>query len=312
MNMDVDPIIIVHGGAGWRRIEDESKQIILDHIKKAVDIGWKILLDGGSAVDAVTEAISYMEDSGYFNAGLGSCLNISGVREMDAGIMDGYLYRAGAVASVKYPKNPIKLARYIMENLDHIILCCKEADRLAEKIGLSKISNPPQRILDRYNKLIRDEDYLRRFPKNARIFNLFYNALDTVGAVALDSRGRISAGSSTGGIWLKIPGRIGDSPIPGAGFYADEYIGISSTGFGEHIIYSMPGVILREYIELGYNVRKGLDRLFKFLKTRFGLDNMGLIGLTGDGEIIYKFDTVRMLVGYRTRDKSFINFVERD
>ena len=305
------PAIILHGGAGSWRIDKKRIEKGLKEIRIALYRGWNILENGGSAVDSVVEALKYMEDTGVFNAGIGSCLNLLGYREMDAGIMDGYNNIIGAVANVKYPRHPIELARYVMEHTDHLILGGDGADLLAEKLRLDKMPDPPEYIVERYRKIKSDVEklYGERFGRNLKIFRLFETG-DTIGAVAIDREGRIASAVSTGGIWLKLPGRIGDSPIPGAGFYATKNFGIASTGYGETIIEMMPGVKIEYMMNSGMAFKEAIAEIFKRLERRNMRDNMGLIGLDSHGNIEFMFDTSRMMVAYKNIEVEKIALME--
>lgn len=307
------PALILHGGAGSWRVSEERIKKGLKDIREALMRGWKILVEGGSSIDSVVEALKYMEDSGSFNAGLGSCLNIVGDREMDAGIMDGERFLVGAVANVKYPKNPIELAKFVMEKTNHVILGGEGADLLARKIGLERIPEPPEYIMERYYKVKKEmKKYLGdRFKQNIEIFRLLEIG-DTIGGVAIDLNGKIAAAVSTGGIWLKLPGRIGDSPIPGAGFYTTRRFGVAATGYGETIIETMPGIKISYLITYGYTLENALDIVFQELNDRGIKESMGLIGIDSDGKIVYKFDTRRMMIAYKNPVEEKVELLEKD
>lgn len=198
--------LVVHGGAG--DIPEDTLKIYQKNLKGIWEIGNKLLEDGWDSLSVVEKTIILMEDSGVFDAGMGSFPNREGYVEMDASIMtsDG---RAGAVGGVRTVRNPIKLARLVMEETPHVMLVGEGAEKFAEKYNL-----PPFRLRESSRRV----------------------SLDTVGAVAMDKRGIISAGTSTGGVKGKLPGRVGDSPIISAGTYASFWGGISATGLGEDII----------------------------------------------------------------------------
>ncbi|MEX2701693.1 MAG: isoaspartyl peptidase/L-asparaginase, partial [Candidatus Baldrarchaeota archaeon] len=224
------PIILVHGGA-WN-IPDE---LVEDHIKgveNAANIGWEILRNGGSALDAVEEAVKAMEDDPTFDAGKGSFLNEEGFVELDAIIMDGATLDVGAVAAVRNIKNPVVLARKVMELTEHVLLVGEGANRFAKKIGMKTVDLSElvlEREIERWKKFkegkISIEKLFEQTPKG------------TVGAVALDKHGNFAAATSTGGVAGKMVGRVGDTPIVGCGAYADNNYGaVSSTGHGEKIM----------------------------------------------------------------------------
>ena len=212
--------IIVHGGAG--NIPSERYDLVQEGCKEAAAAGWEILATGGTALDAVEAAVRVMEDNPAFNAGRGSVLNAAGKVEMDAGLMDGASGKAGAVTLIRHIQHPISLARAVMEQTQHLILGGEGAEQFAQEMGFEFVPN------DFFITSYRLEQYRER---------LAASSADTVGAVALDMAGHVAAANSTGGVSFKRPGRIGDSPIPGAGFYADDRFGaVATTGQGEHII----------------------------------------------------------------------------
>jgi beta-aspartyl-peptidase (threonine type) len=208
------PSIIVHGGAG--PIKDNSLAARLEGCKAAALAGWAILQQGGAALDAVEAAVVGLEDNPLFNAGTGSTLNSLGKIEMDAAIMEGHSLRAGAVAAVSGVKNPINLARRALEDGRHILLAGEGALLFARQIGFPECA--PE-------SLIVESEKKRWQSKHG-----------TVGAVAFDSAGRLAVATSTGGIFNKLPGRVGDSPLIGCGTYADDYGAASCTGQGEAIM----------------------------------------------------------------------------
>ena len=208
------PSIIVHGGAG--PIKDDSLAARLEGCKAAALAGWAILQQGGAALDAVEAAVVGLEDNPLFNAGTGSTLNSLGKVEMDAAIMEGHSLRAGAVAAVSGVKNPIKLARRVLEDGRHILLAGEGALLFARQIGFPECT--PESLLVESEK------------------KRWQSKHGTVGAVAFDSAGRLAVATSTGGIFNKLPGRVGDSPLIGCGTYADNYGAASCTGQGEAIM----------------------------------------------------------------------------
>jgi beta-aspartyl-peptidase (threonine type) len=212
--MSFTPAIIVHGGAG--PIKDDSLPARLDGCKAAALAGWAILQQGGAALDAVEAAVVVLEDNPLFNAGTGSTLNSLGKIEMDAAIMESDSLRAGAVAAVSGIKNPIQLARRVMEDGRHVLLAGEGALLFARQIGLPECA-PESLIVERETK--------RWESKHG-----------TVGCVAFDSNGKLAVATSTGGIFDKLPGRVGDSPLIGCGTYADAYGAASCTGQGEAIM----------------------------------------------------------------------------
>ncbi len=258
------------------------------------------------------EAVAYMEDSGSFNAGLGSILSINGIREMDAGVMDGYSMRIGAVAATRYPKNPVRLAKVILEKTDHVILAGSGADFLAERMGLEKMPPPSNDIIRRYNELI--EKYkkgeITYFKGNIELAKEL-GLLDTVGAVALDQDGRLASAVSTGGVWLKLPGRVGDSPIPGAGFWADDLVAVAATGLGEVIIRSMPSIRLSILVHQGYSISKSGELILDYVTRMCGLNTIGFIAVDRNGEEYIGFNTEHMMIAYGSFDKKYAKLLSR-
>jgi beta-aspartyl-peptidase (threonine type) len=230
------PIIIVHGGAGnWPRNKHARA---LNGVRQAVENGFSILQENGYALDAVEQAIMTLENNPIFNAGTGSTMNLAGKIENDASIMDGTTLECGAVALVNGIKNPIKLARLIMEKTDHVLLAGKTARILANEFALEKADLRTSERLSiwRREKRTFEKGRSRTFERNSvlRASGVLGEIVDTVGALALDSHGRIAAGASTGGMTLKLPGRIGDTAVIGAGVYADNRLGAATaTGIGE-------------------------------------------------------------------------------
>jgi beta-aspartyl-peptidase (threonine type) len=227
--------IIVHGGAGfWRR--DIRRGLV--GVSAAASAGVKILQRRGSALDAVESAVLVMEDKPVFNAGKGSSLTAAGTVEMDAAIMDGRDLSAGAVALLHRVKNPIRLARIVMEKTDHVLLAGEKAEELAKAFSLP-LANPMtayrRRLLSELKKGGLDPRS-RWIKKNPKLLVKHPELLrkDTVGAVALDGEGNFAAAASTGGPTMKIPGRIGDTPQIGSGLYSDNIAGAATaTGLGE-------------------------------------------------------------------------------
>jgi len=211
-------VIVVHGGAG--RVPEEDEEERWEGCRRAALAGWRRLLQGGSALDAVEEAVAFLEDHPLFNAGRGSVLNAVGEVEMDASLMDGGRLHAGAVGAVRNLRNPIRLARRVLDDGRHILLVAEGADRFARDIGISGCSG---------EELITERQRMR--------WEAMTDSPGTVGAVAVDGAGGIAAATSTGGLLRKRPGRVGDSALIGAGTYADHLLGAASvTGHGEAIM----------------------------------------------------------------------------
>jgi beta-aspartyl-peptidase (threonine type) len=263
-------------------------------LSETLKIGEEILKNGGSSLDAVEACIKFMEDSPLFNAGKGAVFNYEGKNELDACIMDGKTRQAGAVANVTIVKNPITAARRVMTQTKHVLLCASGADQFAREQGL-EIVDPSYFRTDKEWEL-----YQKMKGKSSSIDRTKYG---TVGAVALDTNGNLAAGTSTGGLRNKKYGRIGDSPIVGAGTYANnKTCAISATGIGEFFIRNVVAydiAALMEYSDL--SLKKAADKVVKSkLKSQEGWG--GVIGIDKDGNIIVSYNNYGMRRGYLTSD----------
>uniref|UniRef100_A0A5F9CH61 Isoaspartyl peptidase/L-asparaginase n=1 Tax=Oryctolagus cuniculus TaxID=9986 RepID=A0A5F9CH61_RABIT len=226
----MNPVVVVHGG-GAGNISKERKERVRQGIVKAASEGYAVLKAGGSAVDAVEEAVAVLEDDPEFNAGHGSVLNVNGEVEMDASIMDGKDLSTGAVSAVRCIANPVKLARLVMEKTPHCFLTDQGAAQFAAEMGIPEI--PGEKLVTERNKKRLEKE---KHEKAAQKPDCQKN-LGTVGAVALDCKGNVAYATSTGGTINKLVGRVGDSPCVGSGGYADNSIGaVSTTGHGESIL----------------------------------------------------------------------------
>jgi len=287
------PVIVVHGGA-WE-IPDEETQAHLDGVQNALEEAWEILKYGGRSIDAVEQAVSVMEDDPAFDAGKGSILNTDGSVEMDASIMDGHSMDAGAVAALRNFPNPVKVARCVLERSDHILLAGSGCDAFARKHGFHPVPIRDlltDRELRRLESLMGDEDF--------KTEHAFGKKRGTVGAVALDIRGHIAAATSTGGTPKKIPGRVGDTPIIGAGTYAENGVGgISCTGWGEAILKFMLAKETAELMRSGKGAQSAADQAIKTFGKRIeGLG--GLICIDHSGHVGISYNTPKMARGTMT------------
>ena len=278
------PVIVIHGGAGWSKGKNKQEQdAIKMGLKEALDRGFHVLESGGSSLDAVEIAISALEDNPLFNAGRGSVYTKDEKQEMDASIMSGKDQDAGAVASVSRVKNPIKLARYIMEHTKHVLMAGQGAEKIAKQGKLELV----------------DPSYFYSEEKLKRVRKQKAKEIGTVGALAMDKSGNITAGTSTGGMTNKLPGRIGDSPIIGAGTWAQNNVcGVSGTGHGEYFIrYNVAREICARMEYLGLSVGEAASQVIGQLTT-MGV-NGGVIVLDKNGEISMEFNTDGMARAYR-------------
>lgn len=280
----------VHGGA-WN-IPEELLDAHRQGCLQALTIGWNILRGSGSAVDAVEHAIMALEDDPVFDAGTGSHLNALGEIELDASIMNGTTFRCGAVAAVQNIRNPIRLARTVMDKSEHILLVGKGAQRFALEHGIPQCKQDDLlvgRELERWKELQRGKHFSTKEPFRKKTVS------DTVGAVALDRNGVICAGTSTGGTQNKYPGRVGDSPLIGCGTYADSSVGgVSTTGWGEAMIKV---VMAKTVIDLmdrnGGDPQAAAQQAIDILKQKADGDG-GVIALTPQGAFGVAFNTPRM------------------
>jgi beta-aspartyl-peptidase (threonine type) len=283
----VKPVIVVHGGA-WG-IPDRLVDANLKGVEKSTKAGWKLLEEGGSALDAVVAAVNVLEDDPTFDAGIGSVLTEDGTIEMDALIMDGSKLGAGAVAGVRDVRYPIRLARKVMEETPHIMMIGEGANRVATEFGLERITQ---------DELVTEEAKLefKEWSKKAEFGSSFGH--ETVGAVALDAEGNIAAATSTGGVTGKRVGRIGDVPLIGSGGYADSRVGgVSTTGHGESIMKVNLARLVLNYVEAGMGIQEAADKALGYMSVRVK-GNGGLIAIDSEGNIGAAFTTKRMVWAY--------------
>jgi beta-aspartyl-peptidase (threonine type) len=298
----MQPAIIVHGGA-WD-IPVELHEAHRQGTFRAAEAGWAVLAAGGVAMDAVEAAIVIMEDDETFDAGRGSFLNAEGQVELDAGCMDGRELQVGAVASVQFIRNPIRLARAVMEKSEHVLLVAQGAQRFAHRMGfapceLTDLAVP--REFERWQRLLYDRTFSAR-QSFAHATGAAARAGDTVGCVALDQMGHVAAGTSTGGTPNKMPGRVGDVPMVGSGFYADdEYGGASSTGWGESIAkVLLARLALHCLQELGDPHAAAQAAIEVLAGKVIGLG--GIILLSPEGKPGWHFNTPHMAYAYRVAE----------
>jgi L-asparaginase / beta-aspartyl-peptidase len=314
------PSLIVHGGA-WD-IPDEAMEACNSGCRRALEAGWLVLSRGGAALDAVEAAIVVLEDDPVFDAGFGSHLNLDGRVECDAIVMNGANLRAGAVAALERIRNPIRLARAVLEHCPHMMLVGQGAERFAKDNGIA-LCDPEELISDAEREAWRacSQD------KHAAAHHRGHEQ-GTVGAVALDSHGNLFAATSTGGTCCKLPGRVGDSPLIGCGCYADSTAGgVSCTGYGEAIMKIVMAKTATDLLRTGSNAyclsessrdssrpashTSAADsamlaaREAVHLLARRTHATGGLILLDGEGNPGFAFNTPRMAYGYVAPDGSF-------
>jgi len=289
--------IAIHGGAGVidpAKMTPERAASYRAGLAAALDAGYAILERGGSSLDAVTAAVRTLEDDPQFNAGRGAVLNHEGDAELDAAIMDGHGARAGAVAGVRHVKNPVELARLVMEKSPHVLLVAEGAEEFALEQGMVLVP----RDYFRTEARIRELDEARREAGQVRA--AAPGASGTVGAVALDGAGHLAAATSTGGITNKHRGRVGDSPIIGAGTYADDgSCAVSGTGQGEFFIrqvvaFDICALVQYRHLTLAQAVRELIHE-----KLRRSGGEGGVIAVDRSGNIAMDFNSVGMFRGAR-------------
>ena len=271
--------IAIHGGAGvMRNIPAARRRLYIAALGRAVDAGYRVLIEGGSSLDAVTAAVVALEDDALFNAGRGAVYNAEGRHELDASIMDGATLRAGAVAAVSRIRNPVLAARAVMEKSAHVLLAGRGAEHFAGAQGL---------------RLAR-KSYFHTPERLAALKKGLKRHHGTVGAVALDRHGDLAAATSTGGYTGKLPGRVGDSPIIGAGTYADNATcAVSGTGWGEGFIRVALAHEVAARMRLRNETVIQASRKALSLVARIGGDG-GLVALDRRGNVAMPFNSEGM------------------
>ena len=290
----IKPVLVIHGGAGSierKYFTDEQITEYENALEKALNVGYKILEDGGTALLAVERTINYLEDNPLFNAGKGSVLNSVGEVENDASIMDGSTLNAGAVAGLQNVKNPISLARMVKDSTAHVMLSGIGAFEFAQNMGVQIV----------------DQEYFMTERRRAQRQKILDKKHGTVGCVALDKNGNIAAGTSTGGMSNKKYGRIGDSPIIGAGTYANSnFAGVSCTGHGEYFIKNAVAydvIAMMNY--KGVSVNEAAQTIVQD-KLKKQNATGGLIALDTLGNVVMEFNTSGMFRGFMNKDTSVV------
>ena len=283
--------IVFHCGAGYidPGIEESKKEVYFNSLTNALNIGKKILEDGGSSLDAVEQVIRFLEDDSLFNAGRGAVFTSAGTVELDASIMSGKDLSTGAVAGVKTIKNPISLARLVMEKTPHVLFAGPGADELGKQLGVETVDQEYFFVHERYQELKKQ---------------LKEKSGGTVGCVAIDNYGNIAAGTSTGGRTGKMPGRVGDSPLVNAGTYANnKTCGVSCTGIGELFIKNTIAFNVSALMEYkGMTLEQAANELmFKTLPEGSG----GIIAVDKDGNYTFPYNTQCMPRGVATSEGKF-------
>ncbi len=303
-------VLVIHGGAGTllkERMTAENEAIYRKALEKALLAGYDLINQGRSSLDAVQAAINILEDDPHFNAGKGAVFTHDGRNEMDAAIMDGKTLKAGAVAGVTIIKNPVDAARAVMEKSEHVMMAGQGAEQFARQCGLTIVKPEYFFTEERWRALLEarkkdtskselDHDHVPSKPGGVD------QKFGTVGAVALDQSGNLTAATSTGGMTNKKYGRIGDTPIIGAGTYANNRTAaVSCTGWGEYFIRNVIAYDLCALMEYKHlSVQAAGDAVIEKLGESGGTG--GLIALDKDGNVAMPFNTAGMYRGAITRD----------
>jgi len=295
--------IVIHGGAGTilkKNMSDSLEIAYSEKLEEAIRVGHEILANGGTAMDAVTKTINVMEDSPLFNAGKGAVFTHEETNELDASVMDGATLNAGAVAGVQRIKNPIDLAREVMDNSDHVMLSGKGAETFAEEKGFTLVDPAYFYTEKRFQSLQRikakEQAELEHDTKVSFTDPFIKDAkFGTVGCAALDKNGNLAAGTSTGGMTNKRWNRIGDAPIIGAGTYANNATcAVSSTGWGEYFIRAMVAYDISALMEYkGLSLQEAAEEVIQKKVPALGGDG-GIISIDKDGNVAMEFNTAGM------------------
>lgn len=302
-------VLIVHGGSG-KRIDPALEPQVRAGLEAALRRGAELLSGGGSSLDAVELVVSLLEDDPLFNAGKGAVFTHAGTHELDAAIADGGTRAAGAVAAVRTVKNPIRLARLVMERTPHVLLVGEGAEAFAAAMGVDRVENSwfdtPRRRQQLEDGLAKAKERQRRSAlarggshaedDDVHGDTTLADLMGTVGAVALDRAGHLAAATSTGGVTNKLPGRVGDTPLVGAGTWADDATcAVSGTGKGEQLIRHAAAA--RVAMLMSYGGRTLEQAAREVIEDVLSRGDGGLIAVSGDGSVATPFSTESMARG---------------
>ncbi|MHB1896631.1 MAG: isoaspartyl peptidase/L-asparaginase family protein [Metallibacterium sp.] len=287
------PTLLIHGGAGAipEVLNDEEARAIRAALTDALSVGYALLEDGKPALDAVVAAVSVLEDAPWFNAGHGAVYTHDGRHELDAAVMDGATLRAGSVAGLRHVRNPVQLARAVMEHSPHVMLAGAGAEDFAREVGVASVEPGYFDTPARYQQW---RDYLRTAQVHATASSTNY--FGTVGAVALDACGQLAAATSTGGMTGKRWGRIGDTPVIGAGTYANARAAVSCTGWGEFYLRTCAAHSICARIAAGETPDAAASAVIMQQIPALG-GSGGAIALAADGRFALPFNTAGMYRG---------------
>lgn len=285
--------IVIHGGAGTISpdMPDSIKQSYINSLSQALQIGKVVLVNGGTALDAVEKVLRFFESDPKFNAGIGSVYTSAGTHEMDASIMDGKDLSCGAVAGVEHIEHPISLARLVMEKTPHVLLAYKGAEEFAKSMGVPLVNS---KIFDTPERYEQWQNYLNKLKREKS--SMQQSGHGTVGCVALDEYGSLAAGTSTGGMTNKMPGRIGDSPLIGDGTYANnKTCAVSCTGWGEKFIKNAIAFRVSALMEFkGLTLKQAADEI---INNTLQKNDGGFIAVDKNGNYEMPFNTNGMFRG---------------
>lgn len=293
--------IVIHGGAGTilkENMSDSLEAAYKAKLEEAISVGYEILKKGGTSLEAVTHTINVMEDSPLFNAGKGAVFTHDGSNELDASIMDGTTLNAGAVAGLKHIKNPIDLARDVMQKSEHVMLYGAGAEEFAQTLGYKMMDTTYFYTKNRYESLQRVLEKEKEKNEKKVSFEDHYiknSKFGTVGCAALDKHGNLAAGTSTGGMTNKRWNRIGDAPIIGAGTYANNATcAVSSTGWGEYFIRAVVAYDISALMEYkGMSLQDAAKEVIQKKIPALGGDG-GIVAIDKDGNVAMEFNTSGM------------------
>lgn len=293
--------IAIHGGAGTisKDKPDSVVKAYKDDLNEALAIGKEILKNGGSALDAVEKTIIYLEDNPRFNAGKGAVFTHEGEHELDAAIMIGNTRKAGAITGVKTVKNPISLARLVMERSKHVMFATGGAEQFATEMGVERVDQEYFYTESRYKawrRALKEEDQSMKLDHSELSeTDLWKHQFGTVGCVAVDKEGQIVAGTSTGGMTNKMYGRVGDVPIVGSGTYASDVVAVSMTGWGEKIMQAVSGHTVSSYMKFN---KATIEEAGDYLLTQvLEPGDAGMIAVDKFGNIYMNMNTQGMFRG---------------